>query len=409
MEKVIIESSNQYPVIFVGGPRQVGKTTMLKHLVDEEGINREAVTLDDLLERELAVSDPKMFFQMHKPPLLIDEVQYAPELFGYIKMIVDASGRYGDFWLTGSQFFSMIEGIQESLAGRVAVFDLLPLSYGEVIQDLNFSTFSLDLDYLLARQQSRAPVDTPTIYQRIFYGGMPSIVSGERDNIDLFYSSYLNTYLERDVRRVLGQVNIMSFLRFLRAIAARVGQQINYSDIANDVEISQSKVRSWLDILESLGIVFRLYPYSRNSVKKVVSSPKLYFYDTGLVCYLTRWTSPETAMVGAMSGALLEDYVVSEIVKTYRNAGKNLPIYYYCDSDSKEIDIVLEGDGKLYPIEIKKTATPSKKLVSVFSLLDVFSESDSSGPKRGTGAVICMADKVSAFSESDLVVPVYLI
>ena len=403
MEQLLEQITGQYPVLLVTGPRQVGKTTMLEHLAQKEGRGRETVTLDDLTVRELAKTDPKMFFQLHKPPLLIDEVQYAPELFPYIKMMVDSRRQPGDFWLTGSQLFSMMEGVQESLAGRVALLQLSPLSYGEIMEDDNTTPFRVELSALTERQSCRTVLDTPAIFQRIFTGGMPALVSGQYANPNIFYSSYISTYLDRDVRRLSTGIDDLKFLGFLRAAAARAGQQVNYKGIADDAEIDQATAKSWLHILETLGIVFLLRPYSNNVLKRTVSTPKLYFYDTGLVCYLTRWSSPETAMNGAMNGALLENYTVSEIVKTYQNAGQEPFLYYYRDKDAREIDLLLEQDGKLFPIEIKKMAAPPKKLTKVFELIG------KSPLERGTGAVLCMADRLGAFDQDNLIVPISLI
>lgn len=403
MEQVVKDLNQQYPAILVVGPRQVGKTTMLEHLLEQEGRGRTKVTLDDLTQRELAKTDPKMFFQLHRPPLLIDEVQYAPELFPYIKMMVDERHQPGDFWLTGSQLFQMMEGVQESLAGRVALLHLSPLSQSEIMGYQEHGPFQLDLPVLMERQNQRKILDTPATFQQIFRGGMPALVSGVYDNAGIFYSSYIDTYMERDVRRLSAGIDSLKFLKFLRASAARAGQQLNYKGIADDAEIDQATAKNWLHILEALGIVFFLHPFSNNVLKRTVSTPKLYFYDTGLVCYLTRWSSAETAMEGAMNGALLEDYAVAEIVKSYQNVGQEAFLYYYRDSDAKEIDLILERDGTLFPVEIKKMATPQKKLTRVFDLID------KSPLQRGTGAVVCMADQLGAFDQENLIVPVSLI
>ena len=403
MEKIVMALTGQYPAIMIVGPRQVGKTTMLEHLMAQEGRGRKKVTLDDLSERELAKTDPKMFFQLHKPPLLIDEVQYAPELFPYIKMMVDEQQNPGDFWMTGSRLFKMMEGVQESLAGRVALLHLSPLSQSEILGYADHAPFQVEFDLLAARQETRNVCDTPALFQRIYRGGMPALVTGKYDSASIFYSSYIDTYMERDVRRLSSGIDSLKFLRFLRAAAARTGQQVNYKGIADDAEIDQTTAKNWLHILEALGIIFLLQPYSNNVLKRTVSTPKLYFYDTGLVCYLTRWTSAETAMEGAMNGALLENYTVAEVVKSYQNSGLEPFLYYYRDADAKEIDLLLERDGKLFPVEIKKMATPPKKLTKVFELID------KSPLQRGTGAILCMADKLGAFDQNNLIIPISLI
>ena len=403
MEKPVMELNEQYPVLLLTGPRQVGKTTMLEHLIEVEGKGRKKVSLDDLTLRELAKTDPKMFFQLYQPPLLIDEVQYAPELFPYIKIMVDERHQPGDFWLTGSQLFKMMEGVQESLAGRVALLHLSPLSQSEIMKRPPEPPFSLELPLLSERQNGRQMLNTPEVFQRIHQGGMPALVTGTYSNASIFYSSYIDTYMERDVRRLSNDIDSLKFLRFLRSVAARTSQQVNYKGIADDAEIDQTTAKNWLHVLEALGIIFLLEPYSNNVLKRTVSTPKLYFYDSGIVCYLTRWSSPETAMEGAMSGALLENYTVAEIIKTYQNAGQEPFLYYYRDRDAREIDLILERDGKLFPIEIKKMASPPKKLTKVFDLID------KSPLQRGTGAILCMADQLGAFDQNNLIVPISLI
>lgn len=403
MEKPVMELNEQYPVLLLTGPRQDGKTTMLEHLIEVEGKGRKKVSLDDLTLRELAKTDPKMFFQLYQPPLLIDEVQYAPELFPYIKIMVDERHQPGDFWLTGSQLFKMMEGVQESLAGRVALLHLSPLSQSEIMKRPPEPPFSLELPLLSERQNGRQMLNTPEVFQHIHQGGMPALVTGTYSNASIFYSSYIDTYMERDVRRLSNDIDSLKFLRFLRSVAARTSQQVNYKGIADDAEIDQTTAKNWLHVLEALGIIFLLEPYSNNVLKRTVSTPKLYFYDSGIVCYLTRWSSPETAMEGAMSGALLENYTVAEIIKTYQNAGQEPFLYYYRDKDAREIDLILERDGKLFPIEIKKMASPPKKLTKVFDLID------KSPLQRGTGAILCMADQLGAFDQNNLIVPISLI
>ena len=403
MEKPVMELNEQYPVLLLTGPRQVGKTTMLEHLIEVEGKGRKKVSLDDLTLRELAKTDPKMFFQLYQPPLLIDEVQYAPELFPYIKIMVDERHQPGDFWLTGSQLFKMMEGVQESLAGRVALLHLSPLSQSEIMKRPPEPPFSLELPLLSERQNGRQMLNTPEVFQHIHQGGMPALVTGTYSNASIFYSSYIDTYMERDVRRLSNDIDSLKFLRFLRSVAARTSQQVNYKGIADDAEIDQTTAKNWLHVLEALGIIFLLEPYSNNVLKRTVSTPKLYFYDSGIVCYLTRWSSPETAMEGAMSGALLENYTVAEIIKTYQNAGQEPFLYYYRDKDAREIDLILERDGKLFPIEIKKMASPPKKLTKVFDLID------KSPLQHGTGAILCMTDQLGAFDQNNLIVPISLI
>lgn len=400
LEKVVSEVTKEYPVVLVTGPRQVGKTTMLQKLM--EGTERDYVSLDDLNERSLAKNDPELFLQLHKPPILIDEVQYAPELFTYIKIHVDKSHNPGDFWLTGSQVFKLMHGVQESLAGRVAVLSLTSLSQAEMC-GAQMEPFTIDLESLGNRGKARKPADTRGIYDRIFRGSMPAIVSGQNSNNQIFYSSCLATYIERDVKELSDAIDSLKFLQFITAVAARCGQMLNVADIARDADINQKQAKDWLGILETLGIIFYLHPYSNNLLKRLVKTPKLYFYDTGLICYLTKWSSADTLESGAMNGAILENYVVAEIRKTYLNSGKEPFMYYYRDKDAKEIDIVLEHDGVLNPIEIKKSANPGPELVKVFSLLD------KSSTPRSKGAVMCMKPELSAIDRENYIVPVWMI
>ncbi len=400
LENVVNQVTKEYPVVLVTGPRQVGKTTMLQKLM--EGSDRGYVTLDDLNERQIAKNDPELFLQLHTPPVLIDEVQYAPELFTYIKLHVDKNHAPGAFWLTGSQVFKLMKGVQESLAGRVAVLSLTSLSQAEISGD-DMKPFEVDMQVLSDRKDERKEADTREIFERIYKGSMPAIVSGVNSNSQIFYSSYLTTYIERDVKELSDAIDSLKFLRFITAVAARCGQMLNVADIARDADINQTQAKNWLGILETLGIIFYLHPYSNNLLKRLVKTPKLYFYDTGLVCYLTKWSSAETLESGAMNGAILENYVVAEIMKTYLNCGQEPYLYYYRDKDAREIDIILEHDGILNPIEIKKTSNPGTELVKVFELLD------KGMVPRSKGAVICMKPTLGVIDRENYIVPVWMI
>lgn len=402
MEEVFMRLNNQFPAILITGPRQVGKTTMLQKLMENENNERTYVTLDDLTERQIAKNDPAMFFQLHKPPLFIDEIQYAPELFSYIKIWVDKHHNPGDFWLTGSQIFKLMRGVQESLAGRVALLQMLPLSQQEIIGNPTVP-FEIDFNAFIEREKIIKTVGTPEIYNRIFDGGMPALISGKYTDRRVVYSSYISTYIDRDVKELSGTINSLEFMNFITATAALAGQMVNFKTIAENCDIDQTTAKSWLRILETLGIIFYLHPYSNNILKRTVKTPKLYFYDTGLVCYLTKWSDADTLMSGAMSGALLENYTISEIVKSYYNSGREPFVYYYRDKDTKEIDLIIESNGTLFPIEIKKTATPDIRLTNVFNIIN------KSPLKRGTGVILCTAEKLSAFNSDNLIVPIGMI
>lgn len=402
MEGLVLQTAREYSAVLVTGPRQVGKSTMLEHVLNQVGDGVERVSLDDLTERQLAVSDPAMFFQVHQPPVMVDEVQYAPELFPQIKTLVDKGAPAGSFWLTGSQQFRLMELAGESLAGRVAILPLSSLSQGE--NDHSFAApFPFDLAYWKQREKRLPAKSVIDLFGEMHRGAMPAIDSGKYSNLNVFYGSYVQSYIERDVRRLLGQVDALQFADFMRAVAARCSQMLNMASIAQDVGIRPDKAKAWLSVLEKSGIVFLLHPYSNNQLKRTVKAPKLYCHDSGLVSYLTRWPDAKTMEAGAASGALMENFVVSEVWKSYLNAGIEPPLYYYRDHDGKEIDLVIECDGELHPVEIKKTASPNLAMVKAFGVLDRLLV------PRGQGAVICASEKVSALDSDTLVIPAGLL
>ena len=400
IEEKIISLSKEYSCILITGPRQVGKTTVLNQLKDD---NREYVTLDDLEERGLAKRDPAMFLAMHSTPIMIDEVQYAPELFSYIKIEIDKGAPSGTYWLTGSQAFKLMELAQESLAGRVAILHMSSLSQHEIYGSGECVPFSVDLQLLKSREKTNTPADLTEIYERIWRGSMPGLVSRKFSDRDVFYSSYLQTYIDRDVKEQVQLADPLLFRDFVRAAACRSGQMLNIHDIAQDVGVSDDTAKRWLQVLEKSDIIFFLRPYSNNLLKRTVKTPKLYFFDTGLVAYLTRYSSPEILMNGAINGAILENYVVAEIIKSYYNNAKECLIWYYRDSNSNEIDMVIESDGALHPLEIKRSINPGSELISAFDLLNRASV------PRGTGAILCMRPKLSAINSENYIVPIWMI
>ena len=401
MEDLVLSLSEQFKVILITGPRQVGKTTMLEKLM--WGTGRKYVSLDDLTVRNTAKTDPEGFIKTYSPPVFIDEIQYAPELFGYIKVVVDENKTPGDYWLSGSQIFRLMRGVRESLAGRVCLLDLFPLSQNEIYNHLPPRPFELDFEKLKERSEKAVPAAPQEIYGRIWSGGMPALISGEISNRDRFYESYIGTYLERDVRDLSGDIDVLKFYRFLISAAARAGQLLNYKSIADDAEIDQATAKNWLNILEALGLIFYLHPYSNNLLKRMIKSPKLYFYDCGFVAYLTRWNSVETLMNGAQNGAVLENFVISELMKSSYNAGRRPDLYYYRDKDDKEIDIVYEANGTLYPMEVKKTSTPDIRLANVFNVLD------KTDKQRGPGGILCLKDTFLPMDRQTFIIPIGMI
>lgn len=344
-----------------------------------------------------------MFLKLHPAPVLIDEVQYAPELFSYIKIAVDNGAAPGSYWLTCSQAYRLMELAQESLAGRTAILHMSALSQAELCGAMEVSPFSLELDELQKRKALLSPATPNEIYQRIWDGALPGHRSGKYKDRDVFYSSYIQTYIDRDVTTDIPGVDKVMFADFIRAAACRSGQMLNLHDIAGDVGVSDDTAKRWMKELEKSGIVFFLHPYSNNLLKRTIKTPKMYFFDTGLVSYLTRYSSPEILMNGAINGAILENYVVSEIIKTYSNSAQDCLLHYYRDKNSNGIDLIMESDGQLHPIEIKKSINPPTQITGAFKLLDKASV------PRGTGAIICLRETLSAIDSSTYIVPVWMI
>lgn len=400
LESKILALSKEYACILITGPRQVGKTTVLKQLA---AADREYVTLDDFEDRALAKRDPALFLQMHSLPIFIDEVQYTPELFSYIKIAIDNGADPGSFWLTGSQAFQMMELAQESLAGRVALLHMPALSQHEIYGSGNNVPFSVDLDALKQRKKTGQQALLPKMYERIWKGSMPGLVSGKFTDRDVFYNSYLQTYIERDVSELIARVDKLQFQDFIRAVACRAGQMLNVHDIAMDIAVSDDTAKRWLQVLEKSDVIFYLRSYSNNLLKRTIKTPKLYFFDTGLAAYLTKYTTPEILANGAISGALLENYVVSEIRKTYFNDAKDCLLWYYRDKSSNEIDMVIESDGLLHPLEIKRSVNPGSELIGAFEVLDKGSV------PRGKGAILCMRPELSAINADNFIVPIWII
>lgn len=400
MEAKILSLSREYACILLTGARQVGKTTLLKALMDE---SRHYVTLDDLDERRLAKREPATFLAVHPRPVFIDEVQYAPELFSYIKMAVDDGASPGDFWLTGSQSFTLMTLAQESLAGRTAILHLPTLSQHEMYGSGQTEPFTLLFDDLKKRQTASKKAELAEIYERIWSGSMPGFAGGKYTDRHIFYSSYLETYISRDVGDLMPRADKLRFQDFIRAAACRAGQMLNIHSIALDVGISDDTAKRWLDVLLQSDVIFYLRPYANNLLKRTVKMPKLYFADTGLVAYLTRYPTPEILASGAINGAILENYVVAEIRKTYLNAGQEPLLWYYRDKDNREIDLVMEANGALHPLEIKRTLNPSNGIRQAFSVLD------KSSVPRGTGAILCLKPTLSALDKDTLIVPIWLI
>ena len=417
VEDTIVRVSNMFPVLLVTGPRQVGKTTLLQKLSDEQkenSIERKYVTLDDPDARYLAKHDPALFLQRYTPPVLIDEIQYATELLPYIKMSVDRSRQKGDFWLTGSQVFRLMKNVSESLAGRVGIVNLLGLSDSEIYQMPN-EPFTTDTNRLLERLSVAKPRGLNEIYRRIFKGSMPELYANDAMDLETYYRSYVDTYLHRDIRDLAQVADEMQFYNFMTIVAAHTSKPVVYEELAGAAGISSPTAKKWLSILVSSHIIALVQPYHNNALKRVVKMPLLHFLDTGLAAYLLKWGNPEVLEKGAMSGAIFESYVFSEIYKSYLNAGKEPPIYYYRDKDQKESDLLIYQNGVLSPIEIKKAASPGNTAIKNFRVLEPIRTAGNIGGldtlkvEIGTGSVVCMATDLLPVNEKNWYVPVWLI
>ena len=393
-EDVIHKQEKMFKAILVTGARQVGKTTMLKSIKPDIHY----ITLDDMILNQSAVEDPELFLKANKPPIIIDEIQYAPNLLRYIKISVDNSEKKALYYLTGSQQFNLMNDVSESLAGRVGILNLLGLSLRE-IKEVNFNEpFIPTKAYLNKRKEYIKDVSYDEVWDIIYKGSMPALYQEESD-IEMFYAMYVSTYIERDVRSLTQVRNTLSFLKFMTALASRIGQLLNLNSIANEVGITIPTAQRWLSILVASNIVYILEPYYNNILKRAIKTPKIYFFDTGLAAYLTKWTSSKVLEAGIMSGNFFENYVIVEIIKSYYNSGElRPPIYFYRDKEKREIDLIIEQNGKLYPIEIKKTAKPSKDMIENFKVLETIGDTSE-------GAIICMYDNIIDLDEKNKVIP----
>lgn len=393
----VAEVSQSFKVVLLTGPRQVGKTTLLRSL---SGSERSYVTLDDLDTRIAAEQDPATFIQRLSYPVLIDEVQYAPSLFSYIKMKVDEDKLPGQFWLTGSQQFAMMKNISDSLAGRVAILDMLGISLAEEEGRTQTPHFLPSLEVLKERQTLAKPISINELYHKIWRGSFPDVVVNDGKAWETFYASYITSYTEKDVRDYLKVDDLIAFRKFMQVAASRTGQMINYTSIANDVNVAVQTIKSWFNVLQATGLITVIQPYFNNLTKRATKTPKFHFLDTGLCCYLTGWMNAEVLEKGAMSGPMLETYVVSEIIKSYIHNGKKPPIYYYADKEKNEVDLLIEDSGKLYPVEIKKTASITNMNFKGFEFLS------KTKAEIGHGAVVCLANKMIPITKDIDAVPI---
>lgn len=387
--------SEHFPAVVVSGARQTGKTTLIKHLTAGNDTVT-YVTLDHPRLRELARTDPELFLQQYQSPIVIDEIQYAPELLPYIKIKIDEERKPGQFFLTGSQMFRLMKDVSESLAGRAGILSLYGLSRSEILQ-------TPEVPFLPGNKLFvKSEESLGSLFDKIIRGSMPQMIVDPELTPEAFYGEYLQTYLERDIRDLLEIRNETRFLQFLSCAAARTGQELNLTDIGKDVGIDRKTAESWLSLLVTSGLVYLLHPYSGNTIKRIVKRPKLYFMDTGLACYLSMWNNARALENSAMAGSMFETYVITEILKQYANKGLDLRsrFTYYRDNNGKEIDLLILENNKVYPVEIKKNADPGKGALRNFSVLDSLSE------EKGAGSVICLASLAYPLDKMNTVVPI---
>jgi len=400
-EEKFLRLNKNFPVVLVCGPRQIGKTTMLQHLA--EGENRTFVSLDDLSVRALANDDPSLFFQTYKTPIIIDEIQKAPNLLSQIKLMVDKNKIMGEVWLTGSQSYTIMKNVSESLAGRIGILNMYSFTTQEILQAKYNSPTAFDLNTVNTIFQSCPKFDSKDIFRHIFYGGMPNVINKDNTSRKDYFYSYVNTYLVKDAMDFGGISDVVRFYKFIDACASLVSQQVNISTLAAVAGISEPTAKAWLDTLQGMGIVYLLHPYYNNNLKRLIKTPKLYFYDTGLCCYLLKWPNEDTLQTGPLAGALFENYVLNQLTIKYQLLPDAPELFYYRDIDSKEIDIVLSDFDSLTPLEIKAAATPNKRDIQKFDILSQFKK-----PIKN-GGIICNIQTPIPVNEIHTLIPVSIL
>ena len=410
IENKLEEMYDNFPSILITGSRQSGKSTVLQYISTTKSQTINEVSLDDLNERTLAIDDPETFLRTHGVPLIIDEFQYAPNLLSYIKLAIDEARKnemFGDgkkvgtlYYLTGSQVFETMENITESLAGRVGIIDLYPLSTREISNSIE-EIFIPNIDIIRKKEPLKYEY-MGNIFERIFRGSYPELYKNKDINLEAFYSSYLRTYIERDIRKIVNIQDEPKFIKFISSLAARTGQEFNASDIAKDIGVDSETVTKWTGILSNTYIIFLLQPHMNNNVGRIIKRPKIYFMDTGLACYLTGYVSSETLQRSNYSGQIFETYIISEIVKSYTNNQRDPKkhLYYYRDNNGKEIDLLILYEDNIYPVEIKKNSNPDKDAIKNFNIVKKF---EMNSPN---GAVICLTKNIHPIDDKNYMIPI---
>jgi len=403
IEQVVERIAKRKSIVVLTGARQVGKSTMLREVFRDMNY----ISMDRPLVRESAKDNPSLFFEANKPPIIVDEIQKAAELFEYIKDIVDESKLKGQFYLTGSQSMTLMKNVSDSLAGRAGIIKLMGLSARELRGITYRKPFIPTTKHMENIAASGVSFDFERTVEYIHKGFYPELYETESDLQDWadFYSSYFQTYIEKDIKDVLKIQDESAFIKFVRATAALTGEMLNLNTIAQVCGKDAKTVRAWLSVMESGGLVYLLEPYYNNQNKRLIKTPKLYFLDTGLACWLLGWNTPEQLVNGAMWGHIFESFVFSEILKSYYNDGIVKPsLYYYRDKEKNEIDLVIEEGNTLYPVEIKTTSDPTKSMVNAFRYL-----SNIPGKNVGSGSVICLAKERLPLTDNVWIHPVHLV
>ena len=398
IEQAVLNRAKMKGAVVVTGARQVGKTTLIETLKPDIP----KITFDDLPIRQRAIAEPSVFFDFYPPPVFIDEVQYAPVIFHYIKILLDKSRNKGDFYLTGSQSFELMQNVTESLAGRAGIMELHGMSMREINGEGWNKPFIPTMEYLKERKANNNALTVPQVWKTIHRGCLPELVANPSFNWQEFYADYIKTYIERDVRKLTQVADEDSFYKFMTVCAATTGQLLNLSSLAKDVGISEPTAKRWLSILKTSGLVYLLKPYSNNAISRAVKTPKLHFLDIGLAAYLTRWLTPEILLSGAMSGHFFESFVVGEILKSYANAGLEVDLYHLRDGHQKEIDLLIHENNTLYPIEIKASAEPDPKDIKNFSMLD-----EIKNVNIGEGGIVCLAKDLLPLRGQHKIIPLW--
>lgn len=400
IEKLVKNSLRTYPSVLITGPRQVGKSTVLKQMFPK--LNYE--TLDDPFLLQTIKNDPVGYLKLQGTPFIIDEVQRVPEIFLSLKYLIDTDKRNGMYLLTGSQKFELMKNVSESLSGRIDVLNLLGLSSREIYDDDFSDPFIPTLNYLTDRN-TKISTDLKQMWERIHKGSMPKLYDDETVDWQRYYADYVNTYLERDIQNLEQVGNTLSFLQFMTVLASRTGELLNMESIAQEIGVSAPTIKKWIAILQKTNIIFLLQPFSNNINKRIVKTPKIYFTDTGLVCYLCKWLTTDTLINGAMAGSIYETFVISEILKSYYNAGKEPNLFFFRNTDGQEVDLLIYQDGTLYPIEIKKTSSPNVKDIKHFKTLSTYFPTTN----IGEGGIICNYEKLLPIAENNKVIPISFI